>query len=73
MRVLQLMPAAGWTATFIDPETKMKGDSRPLVCWALLEDGSVAGMVADGKDVKPVTELHQDFSSYHCHGAQYGM
>lgn len=73
MRVLQVMPASGWTATFIDPQTRMKGDSRPLVCWALMEDGRVSGMVADGNEVKSVEELPVDFSSYHCQGARFGM
>jgi hypothetical protein len=68
-----MIPAVGWSATFINMETHMKGDSRPLVCWALMEDGSLKGMVADGQSIKAVTEMREEFSSYHCFNAAHTM
>ncbi len=73
MKVIQVMPAANWSATFINPETHTKGNSRPLVCWALMEDGTVAGLVVENQEVKLVTEVDEDFSSYHCYGAAHTM
>ena len=73
MKVIQVMPAPNWSATFIDPDTHTKGNSRPLVCWALMEDGTIAGMVVEEHEIKAVTDVHEDFSSYHCFGAAHTM
>lgn len=64
-KVIQMIPAPGWTAAFRDEETRTKGDTRPLVCWAVMEDGAVEGMVVVEGEVKSVGGL-KNFMSYHC-------
>lgn len=73
-KIVQTIPATGWSAAFRDEETKTKGDSRALVAWALCDDGAVIGLVVEGADrVSPVTETAQSFMSYHFSGSTSAM
>jgi len=50
-RILQIMPASGWAAEIVEGETVQM---RPLLGWAMVQDGSdviVVGLVA-GKKVE---------------------
>lgn len=73
-KVIQTIPAAGWSAAFRDEQTKTKGDSRALVGWALCDDGAVVGLVVEGGDrVSPVAETAETFMSYHFSGSTSAM
>ena len=43
--IVTIIPADGWRAHYV---ADGHGWSAPLVCWALFEDGTVAGMVPEG-------------------------
>jgi hypothetical protein len=48
--VLQIAPAAGWYAVYLDAETDDdRGEVvyQPLACWALTGEGGVVGVIAD--------------------------
>lgn len=73
-KVIQLIPAAGWSAAFRDEETKTKGDTRALVGWALNDDGTIIGIVVEeGDQVRTVCETRESFMSYHFSGATSAM
>lgn len=67
-KIVQIIPAVGWCASFRDEFYQSRGDERPLVAWALLEDGSVCGLVADDtSQPKLVTEFSAPFLHYANH------
>lgn len=72
-RIIQMMPALNWSAAFRDEETHVKGDTRPLVAWALCEDGTMIGTVVEGDEVRTVCETQEKFLSYHFSGATSAM
>ena len=72
-KIVQLMPALNWSAAFRDEETHIKGDTRPLVSWALCDDGSVVGTVVEGSEIRLVTQTHEQFLSYHYSGSTSAM
>jgi hypothetical protein len=73
-KIVQMIPAAGWSAAFRDEATHIKGDTRPLLCWALSDDGTITGAVIEaGNQVMPVSETREAFLSYHFSGATSAM
>lgn len=48
-KIVQIMPAEGWTAYFIDPAVGLMQSMR-LVGWGLTEDGGVDPLVAKEGD-----------------------
>lgn len=73
-KVIQMIPASGWSAAFRDEETKTKGDTRALVAWALCDDGAMVGAVVEkGDQIKTVNETAETFLSYHFSGATSAM
>ncbi len=44
-QIVQIIPATGWWARYRWP--KEEGYERPLVCWALVENGDVVGVKED--------------------------
>ena len=73
-KIVQTIPAAGWSAAFRDEGTKTKGDSRALVAWALCDDGAVVGLVVEGGDqVIQIGETAEAFMSYHFSGSTSAM
>ncbi|HEY3412206.1 MAG TPA: hypothetical protein VGM51_04005 [Armatimonadota bacterium] len=73
-KIIQTIPAVGWSAAFRDEETKTKGDTRALVGWALNDDGTVVGLVVENGDrVSPVGDTVENFMSYHFSGSTSAM
>ena len=63
MKIIQIMPAEGWTAVF-SSSTESK-TSEKLVCWALTDTGTVHGMVATKGNLPTVAENVDNFLEYH--------
>lgn len=73
-KIVQLIPSGGWCASFRDEFYQSRGDERPLVAWALLDDGSVCGLVADETaQPKLVTEYSAPFLHYTNHSTVKAM
>ena len=67
MKIVQIIPAEGWTAVF-NSATETKTSER-LVCWALSDTGTVHGtvhgMVAPKGNAPDLAENVDNFLEYH--------
>jgi hypothetical protein len=67
-KIVQLIPGGGWNASFRDEFYHSRGDEKPIIAWALMDDGSVCGLIADDTACpKPVTESKSPFQHYTWH------
>jgi len=71
MKILQMIPAPKWVASYVDPERPMAENHVPLICWALIDrlgEQVIVGMVLDNeKDILPADG--EDFEGYLYKGA----
>lgn len=72
-KIVEMIPAPNWSAAFRDEDTHVKGDTRPLVAWALCEDGTMIGAVVEGVEIRTVCDTREQFLSYHYHGTTSAM
>lgn len=67
VKILQIIPATGWFARYIDPSAEDPDNLTALVCWALVEDETgerrVVGMDSASDGVAVAEDL-TNFSEY---------
>lgn len=58
-RIIQIIPAIGWFARYREPNEII---DVPLACWALLDNGQVAGI-----DAGDLTQIAEDIKTFSCY------
>lgn len=72
-KIVQIIPATGWWARYRGYLVGARSFERPLVCWALMEDGEVIGVETSPEGIVSLAgdeeEDYDQFSGYVYRGA----